>query len=135
MVKTKFAVIMQRRGKGYAAYAPELYGCEASAGNVGELLKRVRKSIRCYPKTYEDLSADFIGIRAVNYKGKTFYAAIERCKDGYYVVSVPSLAGCFTQARTMDKLMANIMDVLKLCLHGNKLPKGDDLVGVQIIEV
>jgi predicted RNase H-like HicB family nuclease len=30
---------------------------------------------------------------------------IEKDEDGYFVVTVPSLRGCHTQAKSLDKLM------------------------------
>ncbi len=71
-MKTKFAVIIEKRGKGYAAHVPELYGCSAKAGSVNELSVRTKKSIRHYPKTHEDLSTDFVGVHIVSFKGKNF---------------------------------------------------------------
>jgi len=46
-----------------------------------------------------------------------FYVVIERDEDGYYVGEVPQLKGCYTQGKTIDELIANIKDVIKLCLE------------------
>lgn len=134
-MKTKFAVIITKREKGYVAYVPELYGCGANAGSVNELLRRTKKSIRRYPKTYEDLSADFVGVYVVTFKKGNFCVAVRKDKDGYYFASVPSLSGCFTQARTLNKLMKYVKEVIALCLYDVKNFKGDNFVGVQSVEV
>ena len=34
-----------------------------------------------------------------------FTIVVERDEDGYYVVKVPSLLGCHTQAKSLDELM------------------------------
>jgi hypothetical protein len=36
---------------------------------------------------------------------RDFDVAIERDSEGYYVASVPGLAGCHTQAKSLDVLM------------------------------
>ena len=45
-----------------------------------------------------------------------FYVVIERDEDGYYVGEVPQLRACYSQGRTLDELMANIKEVIELCL-------------------
>jgi len=47
-----------------------------------------------------------------------FYVIIERDEDGYYVGEVPQLRACYSQGRTLDELMANIKEVIELCLEG-----------------
>jgi predicted RNase H-like HicB family nuclease len=36
---------------------------------------------------------------------REFSVIVERGSEGYYVASVPELRGCFTQAKSLDKLM------------------------------
>jgi len=36
---------------------------------------------------------------------KQFNVVVERDSEGYYVASVPSLAGCHTQAASLDELI------------------------------
>lgn len=62
-----------------------------------------------------------------------FYVVVERDEDGVYVGEVPHLRGCYAQGRTMDELLANIREVIQLCLEdepelADKLP---EFVGVQ----
>jgi predicted RNase H-like HicB family nuclease len=47
-----------------------------------------------------------------------FDVIIERDAEGYYVASVPSLAGCHTQARSLDELMDRVREAVELCLAG-----------------
>jgi predicted RNase H-like HicB family nuclease len=35
---------------------------------------------------------------------RRFTVVVEQDEDGYYVASVPSLASCYTQARTLEEL-------------------------------
>lgn len=48
---------------------------------------------------------------------KEFNVMIERDSDGYFVASVPSLRGCHTQAKSLDKLMERIQEAIELCLE------------------
>jgi predicted RNase H-like HicB family nuclease len=42
---------------------------------------------------------------------------VEKDSEGFYVASVPSLAGCHTQARSLDELMGRIKEAIELCLE------------------
>lgn len=69
-------------------------------------------------------------------KTSYFDVVIERDEDGYYVASIPALAGCHTQAKSLDTLMERIQEAAQLCLEvlQEPVPKMDFL-GVQRIEV
>ncbi len=48
---------------------------------------------------------------------REFDVIIERDAEGYYVASVPALAGCHTQARSLDALMDRVREAVELCLE------------------
>jgi predicted RNase H-like HicB family nuclease len=52
-----------------------------------------------------------------NMAGREFYVVIEKDEDGFYVGEVPQLRGCYSQGRTLDELMENMKEVIKLCLE------------------
>jgi predicted RNase H-like HicB family nuclease len=67
---------------------------------------------------------------------REFDVVIERDREGYFVASVPELAGCHTQAKTLDKLMERIREAIELCLE----VQGSDVeplefVGLQKISI
>ena len=65
-----------------------------------------------------------------------FDVVVERDADGYYVASVPALAGCHTQARSLDELMERIKEAIQLCLEVQGEPSNEvDFVGVQRVRV
>jgi predicted RNase H-like HicB family nuclease len=67
---------------------------------------------------------------------RTYNVIIERDEDGYYVASVPELRGCHTQAKSLDKLMARVREVIALCLEDEKQDRSSsEFVGVQRITV
>ena len=43
-----------------------------------------------------------------------FPIIIEQDEDGIYIASVPSLAGCHTQAKTLDELRDRIKEAIQL---------------------
>lgn len=62
---------------------------------------------------------------------RQFDVVIERDSEGYYVASVPQLAGCHTQARSLDELMSRIREAIechtdsdeKIELNVDQLPR------------
>ncbi len=62
---------------------------------------------------------------------REFYVVIERDEDGYYVGEVPQLRACYSQGRTLDELMANIGEVIELCLEEEQEASPLEFVGVQ----
>lgn len=53
----------------------------------------------------------------INPTNREFYVIIERDEYGYYVGEVPQLKACYSQGETIDELMANIKEVIELCLE------------------
>jgi len=67
---------------------------------------------------------------------REFTVIVEKGEDNYYIGSVPELKGCHTQGKTLDELMTNIKEAIKLCLD----VMGDEeitteLIGIQKITV
>ena len=46
-----------------------------------------------------------------------FDVVVERDDEGWYVGSVPTLAGCHTQGHSVDQLMGRIQEAVELCLE------------------
>jgi len=63
--------------------------------------------------------------------GRDFYVIIERDEDGYFVGEVPQLRACYSQGRTLDELMANIREVIELCLEEEAQETVPEFVGLQ----
>lgn len=65
-----------------------------------------------------------------------FSVIIERDKDGYYVASVPALAGCYTQAKSLDELMARVKEAIQLCLAvQEEAPSSLEFIGIQKVAI
>ena len=67
---------------------------------------------------------------------RDFNVVIERDSEGYFVASVPSLAGCHTQAKSLDVLMERIREAIELCLEVEQdSAPALDFVGIQKITI
>ena len=66
---------------------------------------------------------------------KSFNVIIEKDNDGYFVATVPSLRGCHTQAKSLDKLMKRTKEAIELCLEVEKEVAENEFVGVQRLAV
>lgn len=67
---------------------------------------------------------------------RQFDVVVERDSEGYFVASVPALAGCHTQARSLDDLMERIKEAIELCLEVEDIDAQQlDFVGVQRVTI
>ena len=49
-----------------------------------------------------------------------FKVIIEQDEDGVYIVSCPSLQGCYSQGETIDEALENIKDAIRLHIEARK---------------
>ena len=66
---------------------------------------------------------------------REFYVVIEKDEDGFFVGEVPQLRGCYTQGKTLDELMANIKEVIELCLEDESIGDLPEFVGIHKIKI
>ena len=66
-----------------------------------------------------------------------FYVWVEQDEDGVYVGDVPQLPACYAQGTMLDELMANIREVIALCLEeqNTEVSSLPVFVGVQRVTV
>jgi len=62
---------------------------------------------------------------------------ITQDEDGYFLAEVPVLTSCFTQGKTKEEALANIKEVIPLCLEhmaeeGNPIPVKYTLEQVEV---
>ena len=55
--------------------------------------------------------------------------------DGYYVGEVPQLKACYSQGETIDELLANIKEVIELCLEEEGDENLPEFVGIQKVVI
>ena len=66
---------------------------------------------------------------------REFYVIIERDEDGYYAGEVPQLKACYSQGETIDELLANIKEVIELCLEEEGDENSPEFVGIQKVVI
>jgi len=68
---------------------------------------------------------------------RDFTVVVERDEDGNYVASVPALAGCHTQARSLDELIERVQEAIAVCLEDDDTAALPSLefIGVQRVTV
>ncbi len=67
----------------------------------------------------------------------SFAVYIERDEDGVFIGSIPSIPSCYAQGDTEEGMLANLQEVLKLCLRNvdqESLAK-TKFVGIHNVEV
>jgi predicted RNase H-like HicB family nuclease len=69
-----------------------------------------------------------------------FQVIIEQDEAGWYVAVCPALAACYTQGATYEEALANIKDVIGMCLEelkatGQPVPVSPEIVSVRRVEV
>ena len=67
--------------------------------------------------------------------GREFYVLIEKDEDGFYVGEVPQLKACYSQGRTIDELLDNMREVIRICLEDEEPDNVSEFVGIQRVEV
>lgn len=65
---------------------------------------------------------------------RTFSVIIERDSEGWLVASVPSLEGCYTQAKSFDELDDRIREAIAVCLEDADT-RSTEFVGLQQVAV
>ena len=67
---------------------------------------------------------------------RNFDVIIETDQEGFYVASVPTLAGCHTQANSLDELNERTREAIELCLEVEGVPEQIlEFVGIQRITI
>jgi predicted RNase H-like HicB family nuclease len=67
-----------------------------------------------------------------------FDVIIEQDEEGYYIASVPALAGCHTQARSLDELMERVKEAVEVYRDPEELGPGERplrFIGVQRLAI
>jgi predicted RNase H-like HicB family nuclease len=66
---------------------------------------------------------------------REFFVVVEKDEDGFYVGEVPHLRACYSQGRTLDELMANIKEVIQLCLEEEDVAEVPEFVGIHKVAI
>ena len=139
MSKREFYVVIEKGENGYLiGEAPQLRACIDQGKTLDELMINMRKSIEvCLIDDDLDNHGGFVGVHKVEVpvegKNREFFVVVEKDEDGFFVGEVTQIHACFSQGETLEELMQNMREVIRLCLDDedcdmNSLP---EFVGVQ----
>lgn len=65
-----------------------------------------------------------------------FTVIIEEDEDGWYVATVPEIQGCYTQGKTINKILERIKEAIELCLEADKEEiEPMKFIGIQRVQV
>ncbi|MHC4252811.1 MAG: type II toxin-antitoxin system HicB family antitoxin [Planctomycetota bacterium] len=69
-----------------------------------------------------------------------FQAIVEQDEDGVYVAEIPAVKACYAQGKSFEESVANLTDVLRMCLEemrsrGEDIPPPAEVVGFKRVEV
>jgi predicted RNase H-like HicB family nuclease len=69
-------------------------------------------------------------------KRKSYHLPIllEQDEDGVYIVSCPSFKGCHSFGKTPDEAMANIKEVIEMCLEETEPSSLNKFIGFRELE-
>ena len=60
---------------------------------------------------------------------------VEIDEDGYYIVSCPVFKGCHSYGKTIDEALANIREVIEMCLEESDIEDSNKFVGFRELEI
>ncbi|HMQ77893.1 MAG TPA: type II toxin-antitoxin system HicB family antitoxin [Flavobacteriales bacterium] len=60
---------------------------------------------------------------------------IETDEDGVFIVSCPAFKGCHSYGRTVDEAIANVREVIAMCMEEERPERLNRFVGFREIEV
>ncbi|MCP4217184.1 MAG: type II toxin-antitoxin system HicB family antitoxin [bacterium] len=64
-----------------------------------------------------------------------FPIMIELDEDGCYIVSCPTFSGCHSYGDTIDEALANIREVIEMCLEEQEMETVNKFIGFRELEI
>lgn len=64
-----------------------------------------------------------------------FPIVIEQDEDNVFIASCPTFAGCHSYGKTIDEAMANIKEVIEICLEEQDVSSVNQFVGLRELEL
>jgi len=70
-----------------------------------------------------------------------FQVIVEQDEDGMFIAECPALSGCYSQGRTFEEALANVREVIEMCLkeaeeEGESIdPRYPEVIGIKTIEI
>ena len=68
-------------------------------------------------------------------KNLHFPVIVEKDENGVFIVDCPSFKGCHTYGKTIEEALANLREVVELCLEEETKDDLNEFIGFREIEV
>ena len=149
MSQREFYIVITKGEDGYfIGDAPQLRSCMNQGKTVDDLMRNMRETIEfCLEDDDLNMSYAFVGFHkiAVSHpaagrdsaaNSREFYIVIEQDEDGSLVGEAAGLKGAHSFGGDFDELMANMREVIELCLEDEDAAELEmEFAGIQRIEV
>jgi predicted RNase H-like HicB family nuclease len=66
---------------------------------------------------------------------REFYAIVEQGEDVIFIGELPQLRACYRQGKTLNEWMADMREVIDLCLEVQGEETGSEVVGIQKVTI
>ncbi|MGK7881394.1 MAG: type II toxin-antitoxin system HicB family antitoxin [Crocosphaera sp.] len=80
---------------------------------------------------YNIEARDRINLRTNMTSKREFYMIVEQDEDGMFIGEIPQLKACYSQGKTIDELVANIKEVIAMCLEEEDFKETSEFIGIQ----
>ena len=139
MVKREYYVVVEMDGsEGFKGDVAQFFSCKSRGKTLDDLMANMRKVIGdAAQKGCETIDSELHGmyqlqvlVESTQQKRK-FCVVVEDDSEGGYIGIAPELKGCLSHGLTLEELMANMEEVIQLCLEDGKEAENPDYFGIQ----
>lgn len=64
-----------------------------------------------------------------------FPVVVETDEDGIYIVSCPTFKGCHADGKTIDEALANLREVIEMCMDEEPASHSNQFIGIREMEI
>ena len=139
MVQREYYVVVERDGSGgFKGDVAQFFSCKSSGRTLDDLMVSMRKVIGdAAQKVCETIDTELHGMYQLQVivqstqQKRRFCVVVEDDSEGGYIGIAPELKGCLSHGLTLEELMANMEEVIQLCLEDGKEAENPDFFGIQ----
>lgn len=139
MIKREYYVVVEMDGSGgFKGDVAQFFSCKSRGKTLDDLMVNMRKVIGdAAQKGCEAIDTELHGMYQLQVlvestrEKRKFCVVVEDDSEGGYIGIAPELKGCLSYGLTLEELMANMEEVIQLCLEDGKEAENPDYFGIQ----
>ena len=139
MVKREYYVVVEMDGSGgFKGDVAQFFSCKSSGKTLDDLMVSMRKVIGDAAQSVcETIDTELHGMYQLQvvvqstHQKRKFCVVVEDDSEGGYIGIAPELKGCLSHGLTLEELMANMEEVIQLCLEDGIEAENPDFFGIQ----